>query len=250
MGAVIRDEYSELPISRQRKYYLRKRKQGQCTKCGKPAADGSLCTEHLVQMREYRREKFGLKRRYYKSLSYQLTSKAHWDGGAASPPKTAVTNHTPHGDMIPVDSKIREVKERVDRVLEGLSSSLESAPSGQGQFGASKLLKSWVLMNLFSIPSPRLFCDGFQYRPQAVTSIGMERDFGPFVLGAYGLVDGGEYLAVVVFFRCQGGEQVSSEIAGGLSGCLSVEILALDLEFQGVLQGGESILLSGHVLPS
>ena len=159
MGAVIRDEYSELPISRQRKYYLRKRKQGKCTKCGKPAADGSLCTEHLVQMREYRREKFGLKRRYYKSLSYQLTSKAHWDGGAASPPKTAVTNHTPHGDMIPVDSKIREVKERVDRVLEGLSSSLESAPSGQGQFGASKLLKSWVLMNLFSIPSPRLFCD-------------------------------------------------------------------------------------------
>jgi len=76
MGAEIKDEYSVLPISRQRKYYLRQRKSGRCTKCGKPLADGSLCLEHLIQMREHRREKFGLKRRYTNALSYKATAKA------------------------------------------------------------------------------------------------------------------------------------------------------------------------------
>lgn len=76
MGAEIKDDYSVLPISRQRKYYLRQRKRGRCTKCGKPMVDGSLCLEHLIQMREYRREKYGLKRRYTNSLSYKATAKA------------------------------------------------------------------------------------------------------------------------------------------------------------------------------
>ena len=76
MGAEIKDEYSVLPISRQRKYYLRQRKRGRCTKCGKPLVDSSLCLEHLIQMREYRREKYGLKRRYTNSLSYRAAAQA------------------------------------------------------------------------------------------------------------------------------------------------------------------------------
>jgi hypothetical protein len=76
MGAKIKDEYSGMPISRQRKYYLRQRRRGRCTKCGKPLEEGSLCLEHLIQMREYRREKFGLKRRYSNSFSYRETAKA------------------------------------------------------------------------------------------------------------------------------------------------------------------------------
>ena len=54
MGAEIKDEYSELRISRQRKYYLRQRRRKKCTKCGKPVEEGSLCLEHLIQMRESR----------------------------------------------------------------------------------------------------------------------------------------------------------------------------------------------------
>ena len=75
MGAEIKDEYSLMPISRQRKYYLRQRRRGRCTKCGKAAAEGSLCLEHLIQMREHRREKYGLKRRYTNSLSYRAAEK-------------------------------------------------------------------------------------------------------------------------------------------------------------------------------
>jgi hypothetical protein len=76
MGAEIKDEFSVMPISRQRKYYLRQRRRGRCTKCGKPLKEGSLCLEHLIQMREYRREKFGLKRRYTNSFSYKAAAKA------------------------------------------------------------------------------------------------------------------------------------------------------------------------------
>ena len=76
MGAEIKDEYTVMPISRQRKYYLRQRRRGRCTKCGKPLKEGSLCLEHLIQMREYRREKFGLKRRYTNSFSYKAAAKA------------------------------------------------------------------------------------------------------------------------------------------------------------------------------
>jgi hypothetical protein len=76
MGATIKDEFSAIPISRQRKYYLRQRRRGRCTKCGKPVDEGSLCLEHLIQMREFRREKYGLKRRYTNSFSYREEAKA------------------------------------------------------------------------------------------------------------------------------------------------------------------------------
>ncbi len=68
----IQDEFTDLPISRQRKYQLRMQRDRRCTECGQPAVQGSRCLKHLVKARERQRKKRGLKRRYYGTLSYQL----------------------------------------------------------------------------------------------------------------------------------------------------------------------------------
>jgi hypothetical protein len=70
----IQDEFTELPISRQRKYQLRMQRDKRCTECGQPAIQGSRCLKHLVKARERQRTKRGLKRRYYNTLSYRLES--------------------------------------------------------------------------------------------------------------------------------------------------------------------------------
>ena len=72
----IEDEFTTLPISRQRKYQLRMQRDGRCTECGDPAAQGSRCVKHLVKARERQRKKRGLKRRYYGTLSYKLQAAA------------------------------------------------------------------------------------------------------------------------------------------------------------------------------
>jgi hypothetical protein len=72
----IQDEYTDLPISRQRKYQLRMRRDNRCTECGEPAVQGSRCLEHLVKARERQRRKRGLKRRYLNTLSYKLEAMA------------------------------------------------------------------------------------------------------------------------------------------------------------------------------
>jgi hypothetical protein len=52
MPRQIQDEFSALPISRQRRYQLRREKAGLCRVCGKPAAKGlngrtiGLCAKH------------------------------------------------------------------------------------------------------------------------------------------------------------------------------------------------------------
>jgi len=68
----IKDEFTDLPISRQRKYQLRMQRDSRCTECGETAVQGSRCLKHLVKARERQRRKRGLKRRYYGTLSYQL----------------------------------------------------------------------------------------------------------------------------------------------------------------------------------
>jgi len=68
----IKDEFTDLPISRQRKYQLRMQRDSRCTECGEEAVQGSRCLKHLVKARERQRRKRGLKRRYYGTLSYQL----------------------------------------------------------------------------------------------------------------------------------------------------------------------------------
>ncbi len=70
------DEFTNLPISRQRKYQLRMQRDKRCTECGQPAAEGSRCLKHLVKARERQRKKRGLKRRYYNTLSYKLQAEA------------------------------------------------------------------------------------------------------------------------------------------------------------------------------
>jgi len=71
----IQDEFTALPISRQRKYQLRMQRDQRCTECGEPASIGSRCLKHLVKARERQRTKRGLKRRYYGTLSYKLQAK-------------------------------------------------------------------------------------------------------------------------------------------------------------------------------
>jgi hypothetical protein len=81
MRAAIKDEFTDLPISRQRKYQMRMRRDKRCTECGAPAAKGSRCLEHLVKARERQRRKHGLKRRYLNTLSYELEAVAKAPGG-------------------------------------------------------------------------------------------------------------------------------------------------------------------------
>src|SRR6266403_1498390 len=70
----IQDEFTALPISRQRKYQLRMQRDRRCTECGEAAVEGSRCLKHLVKARERQRKKRGLKRRYFGTLSYKLQS--------------------------------------------------------------------------------------------------------------------------------------------------------------------------------
>jgi hypothetical protein len=72
MKTPIQDEFTDLKISRQRKYQLRMQRDGRCTECGEPALEGARCLKHLVKARERQRKKRGLQRRYYNTLSYRL----------------------------------------------------------------------------------------------------------------------------------------------------------------------------------
>jgi hypothetical protein len=68
----IKDEFTNLRVSRQRKYQLRMRRDGRCTKCGEPIARGMvLCVKHLVQARERMRKVTGARRRYPSAASYR-----------------------------------------------------------------------------------------------------------------------------------------------------------------------------------
>jgi hypothetical protein len=73
----IKDEFSDLPISRQRRYVLRMLRDKRCAECGEPAERGSRCLKHLIQARERQRKARGLQRRYYGTLSYRLQAQAN-----------------------------------------------------------------------------------------------------------------------------------------------------------------------------
>jgi len=75
-GKVIKDEFTDLPVSRQRKYQLRMKRDKRCPICGEPVAVSSFCVKHWVERREIARKKLGLKRRYYRAFSYQLEAMA------------------------------------------------------------------------------------------------------------------------------------------------------------------------------
>jgi hypothetical protein len=87
----IQDEFTDLPLSRQRKYQLRMKRDRRCTECGEPAVQGSRCLKHLVKARERQREKRGLKRRYLGTLSYRLQAAARKGHRAGSRRRRSVT---------------------------------------------------------------------------------------------------------------------------------------------------------------
>jgi hypothetical protein len=79
----IDDEFKNLPISRQRKYQLRRQRDKRCTQCGAPVAEGSRCLKHLILSRERKRARHGLRRRYFNSMSYLLAGKSKRKDGSA-----------------------------------------------------------------------------------------------------------------------------------------------------------------------
>lgn len=76
MRTRIQDEFTDLNISRQRKYQLRMQRDQRCTECGAAVVEGSRCLKHLVKARERQRRKRGLRRRYFNTLSYKLQAAA------------------------------------------------------------------------------------------------------------------------------------------------------------------------------
>jgi len=67
----IHDEFTDLPLSRQRKYQLRQHKVGNCIKCGRPRCSAMYCLDHMIAAREYLRKRTGAVGRL-SSLSYRL----------------------------------------------------------------------------------------------------------------------------------------------------------------------------------
>lgn len=62
---------TEEPMSRQRAYQLRHMEQGLCISCSKPALQGSVkCKRHARNTREGLRKRFGYRKRYRGSKSY------------------------------------------------------------------------------------------------------------------------------------------------------------------------------------
>ena len=76
MRPSIKDEFTHLPISRQRKYQLRMERDGRCTECGEPVTEGLRCLKHLIRARERKRKRLGAKRRYKNTLGYRLARKS------------------------------------------------------------------------------------------------------------------------------------------------------------------------------
>jgi hypothetical protein len=72
MRRPIIDEFTYLNISRQRKYQMRKKRDGRCTQCGEPAASGARCLKHLILYREQQRKKKRARRRYDGAMSYRM----------------------------------------------------------------------------------------------------------------------------------------------------------------------------------
>lgn len=66
------DRFSDLPVSRQRKYQLRMKARKRCIICGEPAVRTSYCLYHMVKYREMARARVRAQRRNYGAQSYQI----------------------------------------------------------------------------------------------------------------------------------------------------------------------------------
>lgn len=74
MPAKIIDEFTYLPISKDAKFRLRKKKSGLCRMCDKPTKVGNLCLKHSLKFREYQRDREGHVRRN-NSISYRVAKR-------------------------------------------------------------------------------------------------------------------------------------------------------------------------------
>jgi hypothetical protein len=75
MPRKIIDEFSDLPVSPQRKTQLRNRRDGKCRTYGQPLSTKTLCLKHAKPMRERARLRIGAKRRNKGALTYRLARK-------------------------------------------------------------------------------------------------------------------------------------------------------------------------------
>ena len=75
MSIEIQDEFTALPVSRQRKWQLRHLARGNCSICGRPAVCRSgYCLAHFVAAREQLAKRHGC-RRQHNCLSRRLETK-------------------------------------------------------------------------------------------------------------------------------------------------------------------------------
>jgi hypothetical protein len=72
MPKAIKDEFSDLPVSRQRKSQLRMQRDRRCILCGEPTVGVGYCLKHWVERRERVRRKRGNKKRWKGARSYRL----------------------------------------------------------------------------------------------------------------------------------------------------------------------------------
>lgn len=75
MRPPISDEFTNLPVSRQRKWAMRKHAKQLCVICGQPAVTEFHCLDHAVGHRERRHQAIGAKARL-NSLTYRLEAMA------------------------------------------------------------------------------------------------------------------------------------------------------------------------------
>jgi hypothetical protein len=72
MPKEIKDEFTDLPVSRQRKYQLRMARDGRCIICGEPEVGSLSCLKHLIQNRERARRVIEATSRLKGARSYRL----------------------------------------------------------------------------------------------------------------------------------------------------------------------------------
>src|SRR3569832_2328464 len=78
--------------------------------------------------------------------------------------ETLFSLRTP-GDRVPKDHPLRRVKDMADAALAALASTFDKMYSGRGRpsIPPERLLKSLLLMALYSVRSERLFCEQLDY---------------------------------------------------------------------------------------
>jgi hypothetical protein len=69
---MIKDKFTRLKVSRQRKYQLCMLQQRRCTICGEAAVTRSHCLRHAIMTRETSRARMSFRERYLGAHTYQI----------------------------------------------------------------------------------------------------------------------------------------------------------------------------------